>query len=33
MAKRGTKEDFSSPFLLEPYNGERGEQILKMEGF
>ena len=33
MAKRGTKGDFSSPFFLESDSGERGEHILKMEGF
>ena len=33
MAKRGTKGDFSSPFLLESDNEERGEQILKNGGF
>ena len=33
MAKRGTKGDFSSPFLLESGSGERGEQILKNGGF
>ena len=33
VAKRGTKGDFFSPFLLESSNGERGEQVLKNGGF
>ena len=34
VAKRGTKEELSSPFGLIRAVGERGEQILKkMEGF
>ena len=30
---RGTKEELSSPFMAESSNGERGEQILKNEGY
>ena len=33
VAKRGTKEDLSSPFGLVRAVGERGEQILKNGGF
>ena len=33
VAKRGTKEDLSSPFGLVRVVGKRGEQILKNGGF
>ena len=33
VAKRGTKEEHSSPFFAEFGSGERGEHILKNGGF